>query len=312
VTGLPAERLPHEAVREALRLLGDREPSGNRAGALRQLREVLRGYGTVRQLVDRAPSGAGAAFTRLCHEGPLPVEELLGRGWWGRGSLPPPLDWVQRRGLVQIGDDGLLHVTSEAREGYLDVALFAPETPPAGTGDASHAGLADGEAQMEGVRVEAARSVVVAPTAALLDAAVAVSAAALRTIAPTVAVSARSAGSVTSILRSAGVRLAADALVHAEAHAPALPGTAEEAVGPRAVRALLERSVSDARQVRLQYFASSRGGAPTERVVDPWEFHDDLLRGYCHLRQGERTFAVDRVGRATLLPSGIDVPAPPG
>jgi hypothetical protein len=302
VTGLPSDHLPHEAVREALRLLGDREPPGNRAGALRRLREVLRGYGTVRQLVDRAPEGAGTAFVRLCHDGPLPVEQLLGRGWWGRGALPPPLDWVQRRGLVQVGDDGMLHATTEAREGYLDLALFAPETEPPV--------VADDEA--EGVRVEGARAVVVAPTSALLDAAVAVPAAGLRTIAPTVAVSDRSAGAVTSVLRSAGVRLAADALVHSAPHAPALPGTAEEAVGPRAVRALLERSVTDGRQVRLQYFASSRGGAPTERVVDPWDFRDDLLRGYCHLREGERTFAVDRVGRATLLPSPVDVPAPGG
>jgi hypothetical protein len=303
VTGLPAERLAHDAVREALRLLGHREPPGNRAAALRALRESLHAYGMVRELVDRAPEGAGTAFVRLCHEGPQPVEELLGRGWWGRGALPPPLDWVQRRGLVQVGDDGLIHVTTEAREGYLDLALFGPDPQPADLLD---------DVASEGVRVEEARAVVVAPDPALLDAAVAVPGAGLRTIAPTVAISARAAGAVTSVLRSAGVRLAADALVGAAPHAPALPGTAEEAVGPRAVRALFERSVVDGRQVRLQYFASSRGGAPTERVVDPWEFRDDLLRGYCHLRQGERTFAVDRVGRAILLPSPIDVPPPPG
>lgn len=294
------ERLDTEQAREALRLLGDREPPASRAAALRRLREVLRGYGTVRELVDRAPDGAGEAFVRLCSEGPLRVEDVLGRGWWGRGTLPPPLDWVQRRALVQVGEDGLLHPTTEAREGYLELALWSPDQPAPGTA----------EPEADGVRVEEVSAVVVAPSPALLDAATSVTAAELRAIAPTVAVSRRSAGSVTAILRSAGVRLAADMLVPAAPAAPPLPGTAEEAVGPRAVRALLERSVSDRRQVRLQYFASSRGGAATDRVVDPWEFRDDLLRGYCHLRQGERTFAVDRVGRAILLASPLEVPAP--
>lgn len=300
MTGLRVERLDTEQAREALRLLGDRELPVARAAALRRLREVLRGYGTVRELVGRAPAGAGDAFVRLCSEGPLPVEDVLGRGWWGRGTLPPPLDWVQRRALVQVGDDGLLHPTTEACEGYLELTLWRPDEPAPGTT----------EVEPDGVRVEEVRAVVVAPSPALLDAATSVMAAELRAIAPTVAVSRRSAGSVTATLRSAGVRLAADLLVPAAPTAPPLPGTAEEAVGPRAVRALLERSVTDRRQVRLQYFASSRGGAATDRVVDPWEFRDDLLRGYCHLRQGERTFAVDRVGRAILLVSPLVVPAP--
>ncbi|MBA2316567.1 MAG: transcriptional regulator, partial [Euzebyales bacterium] len=53
-----------------------------------------------------------------------------------------------------------------------------------------------------------------------------------------------------------------------------------------------------------------RGGAATDRVVDPWTFGDDLLRGWCHLRKGERAFAVDRVGRARLLPTAVDHPPP--
>jgi hypothetical protein len=300
MTGLRADRLPGEAVREALRLLGVRDIPGTRAGALRVLREQLRAPGTVRSLVDRAPGGAGDAFARLAHEGALPVEDLLGRGWWGHGTLPPPLDWLQHRGLVQVGDDGAVHVTAEAREGFLDLPLWIPEEPP--TAAPVDAG---GSAA---VRVEEAGCVVVAPDPPALDRAVAVGPASLRAIAPTVAVSPRRAEAVSAALRSAGVPLMADAVVPAVLDEPALPGTPERAVGPKAVRALLQRGVEEQRQVRLEYYASSRGGAATDRVVDPWTFADDLLVGYCHLRDGERTFAVDRVGRALLLSSPVRVP----
>ncbi|HEY8340124.1 MAG TPA: WYL domain-containing protein, partial [Egibacteraceae bacterium] len=126
-----------------------------------------------------------------------------------------------------------------------------------------------------------------------------------RAVAPTVAVSSRSPGAVAAALRRAGVRLDDDTAVAATVDRP-LPGTAEDAVGPRAIRELLQRAVSEQRQVRLRYFASSRGGAATERVVDPWSFRDDLLRGWCHLREGERTFAVDRIGHARLLATPVE------
>ena len=283
------DTLDQAGVREALRLLGAEVPS-NRAAAQRLLRDTLRSFGTVRAVLDRAPAGARDAFVRLATTGPAPVEALLGRGWWGRGQLPPPLDWLGLRGLVAAGDDGQVHALDEAREGFTDLTLDLPDEP----------------ADDAGVRVHAAGAVVVSSSPAALDRAVSVPAAALRAVAPTVALSSRPAEAVRAALRAADVRLDEDVTVAAKPSAPALPGTAEEAVGPRAIRALLARAVDDARQVRLQYFASSRGGAATERVVDPWRFADDLLTGYCHLREGERTFAVDRIGRARLLPTAVD------
>jgi hypothetical protein len=284
--------LPHDAVRAALRLLGEQDPPASRGAAQRLLREILSGYGVVRSLVERAPEGARAAFVTLIQDGPAPVEQLLGRGWWGRGALPPPLDWLQRRALVAVDEQGLVHALDEARAGFtdltlsLDVPVLEPEAEP--------------------LRVEPAGCVVVAATARQLDRAVGVTAAQLRAVAPTIALSPKPPAAVSAALRAAGVSLAHDQVVAASAGSPALPGTAEDAVGPRAIRSLLERAMTEARQVRLEYFASSRGGAATDRVVDPWEFKDDLLRGYCHLRSGERTFAVDRIGRARLLATAVD------
>lgn len=280
-------------VREALRLLGDDDDAAaSRASRIRRLAERLRSYGTVRTLVEQAPKAASEAFLRLVSDGAAPVEQVLGRGWWGRGTLPPPLDWLQARAMVVVTDDGWLHVVDEAREGFLELTLdIADDTAP--------------PAAAEPVRVENAATIVVAPSSTALDRAVAVPAADLRVVAPTVAASSRTPGAVAAALRSAGVSLDDDAVVVATPGEPALPGTAEEAASPQAIRSLLTRAVSEARQVRLEYYTSSRAGAKTERVVDPWEFGDDLLRGYCHLRQGERSFAVDRIGRARLLSSAL-------
>lgn len=285
--------LSHEVVREALRLLGAGTPPAQRAAAQRELRETLSGYGTVRLTLDKAPPGARDAFVRLAQDGPADVAALLGRGWWGHGLLPPPLDWLQRRALVVVGEDGLVHALDEAVRGFHELALPLAD-------------VAADDGAGEPLLVEPAGCVVVAPRPGLLDRALTAPGAELRAVADTVAVSRKSPEAVRAALRAAGVSLSADGVVSAAAESPALPGSTEEAMGPKAVRALLERAVAEGRQVRLQYYASSRGGAATERVVDPWEFGDDLVRGWCHLRDGERTFAVDRIGKAVLLPSGLE------
>lgn len=279
-------------VVQALRLLGGDDADTGRTNRSKRLGELLRSYGAVRSALDAAPPAARDAFARLVTDGPAPVDVVLGRGWWGRGTLPPPLDWLQARALVMVDDAGLLHAVDEARDGFLELTLDLSSSIS--------------EAVADPVRVEAAGCVVVGQNADAVNRAVSVGAAQLRLLSPTVAVSARTPLQVTAALRSAGIALDDDTLVAASAAEPALPGTAEHAAGPRAIRALLDRALAESRQVRLEYFASSRAGAATDRVVDPWDFQSDLLRGYCHLRQGERTFAVDRIGKALLLPTAID------
>lgn len=282
-------------IREALLALGHAEDvDAGRAVRVRRLQESLRSYGTVRTLLERAPQAAREAFLRLIEHGPAPVEEILGRGWWGHGMLPPPLDWLQARGLVVVAEDGLLHPLDEAREGFLELTLDVGDVRGQQTGGT------------ETVDVQPAAAVVVVASQQMLNRILAIAPAQLRAVAPTVAVSPRPPELVTAALRSAGITLEADAAVDVSEHEPALPGTPEEAAGPRAIRVLLQRAVQEARQVRLEYYTSSRGGAKTERVVDPWSFADDLLNGYCHLREGERSFAVDRIGRARLLAASVE------
>jgi hypothetical protein len=297
------DQLGGEEVREALHLLGLDEGAGVHTSR-RTLREHLNSPGTVADLVTRAPRVAHDAFRTLAIDGAASVEDLIGRGWAGRGRLPEPLDWLQRRALVAVGPEGLVHATDEARHGYahLTFDLPSPEPPPAPP--------PPGERPDAPLLIEEARTVVIAPSQAALDRAAAVPGAALRTVAPTVAVSSRAPAVVQAALESAGAEVSAAHGVVVSGGEMTLPGAEEEAVGPRAIRALLQRALHERRQLRLEYFASSRGGQATERVVDPWVFADDLLRGYCHLRTDERAFAVDRIGRARLLATAISHPMP--
>lgn len=310
VTALAA--LTTDRLREALGLLsGDVSPA-TRKGVLRELQARFGAPGGVQAILDRAPEAARRAFLDLAGRGPTSVAALLEKRQPADGDegvdgpaalplpeaadlLPPPLDWLERRALITASEKGLVHVVEEARAGFAErpLDLPAPERPS------------------DPVVVEPAATVVIATSDAALDRVVAVAATGLRAVGPTVAVSSRSPSAVTRALQAAGLRVASDVSMRADPDAPALPSTVEEAVGPRAVRALLVRAVADRRQIRLEYYASSRAGAATDRVVDPWEFADDLLRGYCHLRADERTFAVDRIGRAQLLPSPVTTLPPP-
>ena len=287
------ETLSAEDVRDALRAFGEDEATVV-SGSTRVLRDRLGAPGFVQGLLDRAPSGAGEAFRRLALDGAASVEDLLGRGWAGRGTLPEPLDWLQRRALVTVGREGLVHAVDEARHGYAEMTFDLGEGLPA--------------EDPTPLLVEAAATVVIAPNQAALDRAVAVSGAALRMVTTTVAVSDRRPEVVQAALESAGAPVSGAEGVAASGGMP-MPGLEEEAYTPKAMRALLRRALEEERQIRLEYFASSRGGAATERVVDPWTFADDLLRGWCHLRDGERTFAVDRIGSVRLLTSGLTHPA---
>ena len=328
-----------EQLRGALRLLGGGiggQAPQSRQQVARDLRRLLREPGLVRAVLADAPEGGRRAFAALATSGPRSVEALLGRGWWGRGVLPPPLDWLQQRLLIVVDDDGLIRAVDAAVQGWRTQRLEfgdtetrrrdrVPDTDSHEVDDAGEGGVeeprqpqlvpvsgVDGRpAEPLGpqpVAVEAAASIVVAEHPEDLDRLLGIGAAGLRAVAPTVAVSRLKPDALTDVLRGEGVALRSDAEVSARSDAPALPLAAERAVTPWDLRSLFERAIDENRQIHLVYYPSSRGGAATERTVDPWAFADDLLTGYCHLRDGERTFALDRVGAATLLPSHLEHP----
>jgi proteasome accessory factor C len=76
------------------------------------------------------------------------------------------------------------------------------------------------------------------------------------------------------------------------------------------LRDRLARAVEDRRQVRLDYYVPTRDES-TERVVDPLRVVSadghTYLEAYCHLAEDQRLFRLDRVSRADVLDSPVEV-----
>ncbi len=75
---------------------------------------------------------------------------------------------------------------------------------------------------------------------------------------------------------------------------------------------LLNRALVEGRKVRLVYETRSRGGAVSERVVQPYHIMPYVrswqLVAYCELREAVRMFKVDRIQEATLLDEHYTIP----
>lgn len=77
---------------------------------------------------------------------------------------------------------------------------------------------------------------------------------------------------------------------------------------------LLREGIADQRRVELRYYSYGRD-EHQRRVVDPWRLFarggEWYLEAYCHRSAARRTFRVDRIDGARLLPEPIEQP-PPG
>ena len=76
--------------------------------------------------------------------------------------------------------------------------------------------------------------------------------------------------------------------------------------------ALLERAWLERRRVRIVYETGMRGGARSERVVEPYHLQRYgrfwILIAYDHLRQAVRDFKIDRIRAAVLLDEHYTIP----
>lgn len=127
-------------------------------------------------------------------------------------------------------------------------------------------------------------------------------------VAPTVALSPLEPGALAAILAADGIEVAGDVVIASTQAEPQLDWQEIKAVRPSDVRAVITQAIEEGRQLELHYFATSNDGAATIRVLDPWTLKGTLLTGWCHLRNDERSFALERIGTAVLLTSPITNP----
>lgn len=120
-------------------------------------------------------------------------------------------------------------------------------------------------------------------------------------VAPTVAISTIEPGAIAAILDAENIEIAGAFAMSAPITQPQLDWQEIKAVGPGRIRAAITQAIEEERQVELHYFATSHDGAASIRVIDPWTLKGNLLTGWCHLRNDERSFALERIGTAIVL-----------
>src|SRR5207302_558517 len=81
-----------------------------------------------------------------------------------------------------------------------------------------------------------------------------------------------------------------------EAQSPRTEAAPAESAG---VRSVLRRAIRESQCVEIKYkkWGERR---PTLRVIEPESFDGGLVRGFCRLRQDDRTFAIDNILEARL------------
>jgi predicted DNA-binding transcriptional regulator YafY len=74
--------------------------------------------------------------------------------------------------------------------------------------------------------------------------------------------------------------------------------------------AIISHAASMSRQLKMRYVSASRGGAESERMIDPYAVVPYLrswhLIGYCHLREDVRVFKLDRIQEIVPLRSTFE------
>ncbi|MFH1365224.1 MAG: WYL domain-containing protein [archaeon] len=73
------------------------------------------------------------------------------------------------------------------------------------------------------------------------------------------------------------------------------------------IRRLLKKAFSEKRKVKIKY-CSPHSDELTNRIVDIYQVHKECLVTFCHLREEERTFVIERINSATILNEKYVIP----
>lgn len=70
---------------------------------------------------------------------------------------------------------------------------------------------------------------------------------------------------------------------------------------------LLKRALKEKKKVKINYYSLSSDEV-RNRIVDIYQIREDCIIAYCHLRNDERTFVINRINKAALLNEKYEIP----
>ncbi len=73
------------------------------------------------------------------------------------------------------------------------------------------------------------------------------------------------------------------------------------------IRKLLRKAFDEKRSVKIKYY-SPHSDEHTIRIINIYQIYINSIIAYCHLRRGERTFAIERINSAAILNEKYVIP----
>ena len=73
------------------------------------------------------------------------------------------------------------------------------------------------------------------------------------------------------------------------------------------IRKLLQKAFDEKRKVKIIYY-SPHSDEHTTRIIDIYQIYINSIIAYCHLREDERIFAIERINSAALLDEKYEIP----
>lgn len=73
------------------------------------------------------------------------------------------------------------------------------------------------------------------------------------------------------------------------------------------IRVLLKKAHKEKLKVKIRYYSLSSDEVRW-RTVSIYQFNPDFIVAYCHLRNGERTFVINRISQAAILDEDYKIP----
>jgi len=73
------------------------------------------------------------------------------------------------------------------------------------------------------------------------------------------------------------------------------------------IRKLLQKAFNEKRKVKIRYY-SPHSDEHTTRIIDIYQIYTNSIIAYCHLREDERIFAIERINSIAILDEKYIIP----